>query len=241
MNPETENKTVKETAENTPKVETTNTTASTPTTPTAPVAASIPAPVSTAPDPRPERGGRGGGGARRGGGGFGGGRRSSNRPPRAKPEYDSTMLNIRRVSRTVSGGRRFSFSVAMVAGNKKGMVGVGLGKAGDTALAIDKAFRDAKKNMVKINVTKDMSIPHEVILKYSSARISIRPVKDRGLVAGSSVRTVLELAGLTNVAAKIVSPSKNKLNIARATILALQSLNLSRPTSSSWRLNNIFN
>jgi small subunit ribosomal protein S5 len=142
------------------------------------------------------------------------------------------MLNIRRVSRTVSGGRRFAFSVAMIAGNRKGLVGVGLGKAGDTALAIDKAFRDAKKNMVKINATKGMSIPHEVFAKYASARVSIRPVKDRGLVAGSSARTVLELAGLTNVAAKIVSPSKNKLNIARATIAALQSLNLVRPAKA---------
>lgn len=112
------------------------------------------------------------------------------------------------------------------------MVGVGLGKAGDTALAIDKAFRDAKKHMVKINTTKDMSIPHEVFEKYASARVSIRPVKDRGLAAGSAVRTVLELAGITNVAAKIISPSKNKLNIARATIAALKSLNLTRPTQS---------
>jgi small subunit ribosomal protein S5 len=122
--------------------------------------------------------------------------------------------------------------VALVAGNRKGLVGVGLGKAGDTALAIDKATRNAKKNMIKINTTKEMSIPHEVAAKYSSARITIRPVKDRGLVAGSACRTVLELAGLTNVAAKIVSPSKNKLNIARATIMALEGLNLTRPTSS---------
>jgi small subunit ribosomal protein S5 len=142
------------------------------------------------------------------------------------------MLNIRRVARTVSGGRRFSFSVAIVAGDRKGKVGVGLGKGGDTALAIDKATRHAKKNMIKVNSTKSMSIPHESFAKYSSARVEIRPVKDRGLVAGSSARTVLELAGLTNIAAKIVSPSKNKLNIARATVDALKALNLSRPASS---------
>lgn len=159
-------------------------------------------------------------------------RKQDNRAPRSKPEYDSVMLNIRRVARVVSGGRRFAFSVALVAGNRKGMVGVGLGKAGDTALAIDKATRNAKKHMVKINTTKEMSIPHEVFAKYSSARVSIRPVKDRGLVAGSAARTVLELAGLTNVAAKIVSPSKNKLNIARATVEALGNLNLTRPVSS---------
>jgi len=175
------------------------------------------------------RGGRGGGGGR---GGRGGPRKGDNRAPRTKPEFDSVMLNIRRVARVVSGGRRFAFSVAMVAGNRKGQVGVGLGKGADTALAIDKATRHAKKNMIKINTTKDMSIPHESFSKYSSARVTIRPVKDRGLVAGSAARTVLELAGLKNVAAKIVSPSKNKLNIARATIEALKNLNLTRPTSS---------
>jgi len=168
-------------------------------------------------------------------GGFRGGKKKGpdSRPQRAKPEYDSAMLNIRRVARVVSGGRRFAFSVALIAGNRKGMVGVGLGKAGDTALAIDKAMRNAKKNMVRINTTKEMSIPHEVFAKYSSARVAIRPVKDRGLVAGSATRTVLELAGLTNIAAKIVSPSKNKLNIARATIMALKNLNLVKPTEVS--------
>ena len=135
------------------------------------------------------------------------------------------------MSRTVAGGRRFNFSVALVAGNKKGSVGVGLGKAGDTALAIDKALRDAKKNMIIINTTKDMSIPHESFAKYSSARITITPSRDRGLVAGSAARTVLELAGLSNIVAKIVSPSKNKLNIARATIQALEGLDLARPTA----------
>lgn len=200
------------------------------TTEEAPVAAPTAAPA-TAGAPRGDRRdsrGPGGPGARRGGP-----RKGDSRPPRAKPEYDSKMLNIRRVARVVSGGRRFAFSVAIVAGNRKGMVGVGLGKAGDTALAIDKAFRDAKKNMIKVNTTKEMSIPHEVFEKYSSARVSIRPVKDRGLVAGSASRTVLELAGITNVAAKIISPSKNKLNIARATVAALKALNLSRPTKTA--------
>jgi small subunit ribosomal protein S5 len=113
------------------------------------------------------------------------------------------------------------------------MVGVGLGKAGDTALAIDKAMRHAKKHMIKVNTTKSMSIPHEVYAKYSSARVELRPVKDRGLVAGSAARVVLELAGITNIAAKIISPSKNQLNIARATITALQSLNLIRQNDKS--------
>lgn len=196
--------------------------------PNTPAAAPV-APTATPAAGAPRRDERGGG-FRGGQGGGRGPRKGDTRAPRAKPEYDSVMLNIRRVARVVSGGRRFAFSVALVAGDRKGKVGVGLGKAGDTALAIDKATRDAKKNMIKVNTTKEMSIPHEVSAKYSSAVVTIRPVKDRGLVAGSAVRNVLELAGLRNVAAKIISPSKNKLNIARATIQALGELNLTRPT-----------
>lgn len=193
------------------------------------------APVTTAPVAPAREGGFRGGDRRGGQGGArkGGARRGDTRAPRAKPEFDSKTLTIRRVTRVVSGGRRFAFSVALVAGNRKGMVGVGLGKAGDTALAIDKAMRHAKKHMVKINTTKTMSIPHEVYAKYSSGRIELRPVKDRGLVAGSAARTVLELAGITNVAAKIISPSKNQLNIARATVEALKSLNLVRSNNKS--------
>jgi len=153
-----------------------------------------------------------------------GGRRQSSRPPRAKSEYDQKMITIRRVSRTVAGGRRFSFSVALIIGNKKGKVGVGLGKAGDTTLAIDKAVRNAKKNMITVNLTKDSSIAHKVSAKYTASRVELMPVRGRGLVAGSSVRPVLELAGITNIVAKINSGSKNGLNNARAAIEALKSL-----------------
>jgi len=168
---------------------------------------------------------RGRGADRRGGqGGRGGARRPSSRPPRAKSEFDQKMINIRRVARVVAGGRRFSFSVAIIIGNKKGKVGVGLGKAGDTTLAIDKAVRDAKKHMITVNLTKDSSIAHEVSAKYTASRVSMIPAHGRGLVAGSSVRPVLELAGVTNVIAKIHSGSKNGLNNARAAIEALKAL-----------------
>lgn len=162
----------------------------------------------------------------RGRGGERGGRpnRASSRPPRAKSEFDQRMIAIRRVSRVVAGGRRFSFSVAIIIGNKKGKVGVGLGKAGDTTLAIDKAVRDAKKHMITVSLTKDSSIAHEVSAKYCAARISIMPAHGRGLVAGSSVRPVLELAGISNIVAKVHSGSKNGLNNARAAIEALKSL-----------------
>jgi small subunit ribosomal protein S5 len=131
---------------------------------------------------------------------------------------------VRRVARVVAGGRRFSFAVALVAGDRKGRVGVGTGKAGDTAGAIEKAMRSAKKSMIRIKTTPTMSIPHQVYAKYSSARIMIKPAPGRGLVAGSAVRNVLDLGGVKDVNAKILSPSKNKLNIARAAIEALSSL-----------------
>ncbi len=143
---------------------------------------------------------------------------------RVKPEFDTKIISIRRVTRVASGGRRFSFSVALVAGDRKGRVGVGLGKAGDTSLAIDKATRDAKKHMIKVAHTSSMSIPHPVEAKYSSARIEIMPAKGRGIVAGSAVRNVIELAGLKDIVAKIRSGSKNKLNIARGAVQALSSI-----------------
>ncbi len=151
-------------------------------------------------------------------------RRTGHRDSRPRNEFEQKMLNIRRVARVATGGRRFSFSVAIVAGDKKGKVGVGLGKANDTSLAIDKALRNAKKNMITVNMTKTFSIAHEVDCKYSSARIVIRPAPGRGVVAGSAVRNVLDLAGVKDVTAKILSGSKNKLNIARAAVEALSRL-----------------
>ena len=112
----------------------------------------------------------------------------------------------------------------MVIGDRKGRVGVGIGKASDTPVAIDKAMRAAKKNIVKISLTNKNSIAHPVEAKYSSIRISLMPAPGKGVIAGSAVRVVLELAGITEVSSKILSRSKNKLNIARATIKALGQL-----------------
>ena len=210
-----------------------NTTPQTNTAPIAPVAPVTAAPAtvaSTAPTTRgtgnsPRMGSFGGnrdGGFKRNAG------KRTNRPEKVKSEFDQRILNIRRVVRVVTGGRRFSFSVAIVIGNHKGSVGVGTGKGLDTALAIDKALKNAKKNVIKVNLVKGNSIAHEVGLKYSSARIVIRPAEGRGLIAGSAVRDIFELAGISDVSAKIISPSKNKLNIARATIMALSTLRPSK-------------
>src|SRR3989344_166977 len=143
---------------------------------------------------------------------------------RAKPEFDQKILNIRRVTRVVAGGRRFSFSVALVAGDKKGSVGLGLGKAGDTSLAINKAVRNAKKNMIKLKLTKTMSIPHEVSAKFSSSYVMLMPNKGRGLVVGTVVRDIAKLSGMKDITGKILSSSKNKLNNAKAVMAALSQI-----------------
>jgi small subunit ribosomal protein S5 len=143
---------------------------------------------------------------------------------RIKPEFDTKIIAIRRVTRVAAGGRRFTFSVAVVSGDHKGRVGVGLGKAGDTSLAIDKATRHAKKNMIKVTLSPAMTIPHAVQAKFSSAIVMLMPAKGRGVVAGSAVRNVVELAGIKDICGKLLSGSKNKLNIARATIKALSEL-----------------
>jgi len=150
-------------------------------------------------------------------------RKPSRRPERARQEFDQKILSIRRVTRVVSGGRRFSFSAAVAIGDKKGRIGVGLGKAGDTPIAVEKAVRAAKKALVNVAL-KNGTIAHPVEAKYSSARIIIMPSPGKGVVAGSSVRVVLELLGAKEISAKILSRSKNKINIARATIKALQQL-----------------
>ena len=159
---------------------------------------------------------------RNGPGGRTGGR-PRERAPRERSEFEQATLDVRRVARVMGGGRRFSFSVTVVIGDRKGRVGVGLGKAADTALAIDKAVRAAKKNLITVPLTADKSIAHNVTARYGSSDIEIRPSPGRGLVAGSAMRIVLEYAGVTNVVTKILSRTKNKLTIARATVIALES------------------
>lgn len=172
------------------------------------------------------RGPRGGG---RGRGPRGGGRGPRRGGPRGtgerfKPEYEQKIIDLRRVARTVAGGRRFSFRVGVVIGNRRGAVGVGLGKGGDTALAIEKAVKNARRNLITVPMTEKKTIPHEVHAKYASAIVDIRPAPGKGLVAGSSIRSVLDLAGVTDVTAKVLSRSKNKLNNARVALEALKTI-----------------
>ncbi|HEY4524523.1 MAG TPA: 30S ribosomal protein S5 [Candidatus Paceibacterota bacterium] len=146
------------------------------------------------------------------------------RGPVIPPEFDHKMITVRRVTRVVKGGRRFSFSVLVAVGDHRGRVGLGLGKAGNIAEAVEKGQRQAKKHLLILPLTDQHSIPHEVEAKFGSSRVVIRPAPQRGIVAGSAVRTILTLAGLQAVGAKIVSPSKNKINNARAALKALAQL-----------------
>jgi small subunit ribosomal protein S5 len=152
-------------------------------------------------------------------------RRPTRRAEKPRSEYDQKNLLVRRVARMTKGGRRFKFSVVAVIGNRKGSVGVGLGKGVDTALAVEKAVRDARKNMIVIKRTENNSIPFDVYAKYSSSEVMMMPAKGKGLIAGGAVRDILEYAGIKDVNAKIISGSKNPLNNARAAIKALKLCN----------------
>jgi small subunit ribosomal protein S5 len=160
-------------------------------------------------------------------------RSSSERRPRSAggktfadrvKDVDQKIIDIRRVTRVVAGGRRMSFAVSMIIGDKTGVVGIGTGKGGDTALAIAKALKDAKKNAIKIKKTDKGSIPTDVRAKYCSSEVMMFPNKGKGLVAGASVRDILVIAGIRDVSSKVLSGSKNKLNTARAVMKALSSI-----------------
>ncbi|PIP26361.1 MAG: 30S ribosomal protein S5 [Candidatus Moranbacteria bacterium CG_4_9_14_3_um_filter_40_7] len=142
------------------------------------------------------------------------------RPRREKPEFDQKLLDLARVTRVVKGGRRFRFRATLVIGNRKGRVGVGVGKGGDVSEAIRKAFEDGKKNMITV-VMKKNTIPQDVFCKQGSAKIILKPAASgKGIIAGGAVRAVVNLAGIKDVVSKSLGTS-NKLNVARATIKAL--------------------
>lgn len=136
-------------------------------------------------------------------------------------DVDQKILDIRRVTRVVAGGRRMSFAVSMIIGDKNGVVGVGTGKGNDTALAIAKALKDAKKHAIKIKRTEKHSIPHDVSAKYNASSVTLFPNHGKGLVVGAALRDIMVFAGVKDVSGKVISGSKNKLNTARACMKAL--------------------
>lgn len=142
---------------------------------------------------------------------------------REKSEFEQTLLDLARVTRVVKGGRRFRFRATVVIGNRKGRVGVGVSKGADVSGAMQKAYNDAKKHMISINIQKG-TIPHDVYVKLGSAKVIMKPAKEgRGIIAGGAVRAVVELAGIKDIVSKSLGTA-NKLNVARATIEGLRSL-----------------
>ena len=138
-------------------------------------------------------------------------------------QFDERVVNVDRVARVVKGGRRFRFRALVVVGDKKGRIGIGVSKGTDVTSAVSKAVDVAKKHMVTI-IRYKHTIPHEVEGKISGARIIIKPASaGTGLIAGGVVRTVLEVSGVKNALSKSLG-SANKVNIAYATLQALQSI-----------------
>lgn len=138
-------------------------------------------------------------------------------------EFEDKVIHINRCAKVVKGGRRFSFAAIVVVGDKKGQVGVGLGKAGEVPEAIKKASKQAKKNLIKVPL-EGVTIPHEVLGHFGASRVLLKPAPEGfGLIASSSVRAILEVAGLKNVLTKSLRRD-NPHNVVRATFHALKSL-----------------
>lgn len=153
----------------------------------------------------------------------GGRGRGREQQPQEPKQFDERVIAVDRVARVVKGGRRFRFRALVVVGDRKNKVGIGLAKGADVTAAITKAVEVAKKNFINVTLYKG-TLPHEVQAKVGGANILLKPASEgTGLIAGSTVRSVLEVAGVKNVLSKAIS-SGSKVNAAYATIEALQML-----------------
>ena len=147
----------------------------------------------------------------------------ANRYEKEQSEYTEKLVALNRVSKTVKGGRVMKFAALMVVGDEKGNVGFGTGKAAEGPEAIRKGIEDAKKNMIKVNLSST-TIPHEVIGEFGAGRVLLKPAsKGTGIIAGGPVRAVMEAAGVSDIRAKCLR-TNNPQNVVAATFQGLRSL-----------------
>lgn len=147
-------------------------------------------------------------------------REQEEKPP---SEWTEKVVQIRRVTKVVKGGKKLSFRAVVIVGNQKGQVGVGCAKAAEVIIAIQKAIADGRKNLITVPIFKK-SIPHPIVGRSGAGSVMLRPASEgTGIIAGGAVRTVLELAGVENILCKSLG-SKSPLNAANATLAALTSL-----------------
>ena len=150
-------------------------------------------------------------------------RKPNNRGDRPVREFDQKVVEVKRVTRVVKGGKRMRFRALVVIGDHKGKVGIGLKKGVDVAESVNKAVNQAKKNMIVLPLVND-TIPHEINLKYKSSKIIMLPARPgTGVIAGGAVRSVLDMAGVKNVISKMLG-SNNKVNNVRATFEAFKAM-----------------
>ncbi len=159
-------------------------------------------------------------------------RQRKDRRSQEPKEFAETTLSMDRVTRVVKGGRRMRFRAVVVIGNRKGKVGLGLGKANEVQVAVQKAVKDARRHMVRVPLTKG-TIPHQVEVKFKAAKIRLLPANEgTGVIAGGALRVILEHAGVKNVLSKRFGTG-NKLVNAQASMIALKKLSMTRKNGST--------
>ena len=145
------------------------------------------------------------------------------KPRKEKPEFEQSIVDLARVTRVTKGGKHLSFRAIVLIGDRKGRVGYGVEKGADVQIAVDKAVKQAHKNIIFVPFDKK-TIPHRVEAKFKAGKVMIKPApQGSGIIAGSSIRTVLELAGVPNASAKMLGKSNNKMSNVKATFVALSS------------------
>lgn len=149
--------------------------------------------------------------------------RRSPRAPKETPEFDQQIVDLARVTRVTKGGKQMSFRCCVLIGDKKGRVGYGIQKGKDVQIAVEKAVRQAKKRLITVPLVND-TLPHASLAKFKAAKILLKPApKGSGIIAGSVIRTVLEMAGVPNASSKMLGKTNNKINNIKATFEALES------------------